>query len=91
MKRLLRFGATFFYFCWWYCRMPVVLCHAAAIPLMKGARGMLTPKGLSYIDYLTESIANGTSPLPPSQGGFTWCTRDFSDRVLNNSSSLRSE
>ena len=70
MKRLPFDGATFL-FC--ACRrvpMYSFYCHSeehsATIPLMKGARGMLTPNGLSCIDYRTESAANVTSPFTMS-------------------------
>ena len=41
--------------------------HSAALPLMKGAREMFIL--YSFIKQCTENKANGTSPLPPSQGG----------------------
>ena len=43
---------------------PSIGIQSAAIPLMKGARGMLTPKGYhKALSIKTESKANGTFPF----------------------------
>ena len=55
-----------------------VINGCAALPLMKGGRGMLIPKGaatLCVVSKHADADANETSPYPLHKGDFSVCTQ----------------